>query len=215
MTATSSLLALAIACFLALGVFVFVLIGGAGLDVALRRAARAGLLVLVATWLRAAAGASGLREVSRRTLRRLRGLPAAREASLVLEELGTGRQLGPAASSIMEVLRPVPKRPMPVLDAVLGWVAAESARFRAVPPASPHGFVRGLSTRVLFLLALAPAAAADRLGRQRRHELDEPARVPQRRAVPEADECRFERREPPRRLAVARRVGSEDPLRLP
>ena len=62
---------------LALGVFVFVLIGGAGLDVALRRAARAGLLVLVATWLRAAAGAAGLREVSRRTLRRLRRLPAA------------------------------------------------------------------------------------------------------------------------------------------
>ena len=138
------------------GIFVFVLIGGAGLDVALRRAARAGLLVLVATWLRAAAGAAGLREVSRRTLRRLRGLPATREASLVLDELGTGRQLGPAATSLIEELRPVPKRPMPVVDAVLGWVAAESARFRAVP----HDVTLRLRVRppdgVLVLLALSP-----------------------------------------------------------
>ena len=160
---TSCRLGLAIALALALGVFVFVLIGGAGLDVALRRAARAGLLVLVATWLRAAAGAAGLREVSRRTLRRLRRLPAAREASLVLDELGTGRQLGPAARSVVDALRTVPKRPMPMLDAILGWVAAESARFRAVPPTSPLRLrVRPLDG-VLVLLALAPLALLRRL----------------------------------------------------
>jgi hypothetical protein len=149
---------LAIAGILALGVFVFVLIGGAGLDVALRRASRAGLLALVATWLRAAAGAAGLREVSRRTLRRLRRLPAANEASLVLDELGTGRQLGPAANSIMEVLRPVQKRPMAVLDAVLGWVAAESARFCAVPPTIAAELHLRPLDGVLVLLALAPLA---------------------------------------------------------
>ena len=42
---------------------------------------RAALLVLVATWLRGAAGAEGLREVSRRALGRLRRLPAAPEAA--------------------------------------------------------------------------------------------------------------------------------------
>jgi hypothetical protein len=149
---------LAIAGTLAIGIFVFAVIGGAGLDLALRRASRAGLLVLVATWLRAAAGAAGLREVSRRTLRRLRALPATREAAIVLDELGTGRQLGPAASSILEELRPVPKRPIPVLDAVLRWVVAESSRFRAVP----HDIAVRLHARpldaVLVFLALAPLA---------------------------------------------------------
>jgi hypothetical protein len=149
---------LAIAGMLALGVFVFVLIGGAGLDTAARRAARAGLLVLVATWLRAAAGANGLREVSRRTLRRLRRVPTAREASLVFEQLGTGRQLGPAASAIIEALRPVPKRPVPVLDAVLGWVAAESARFRAVPAGVAARLRARAVDGLLVLVAVAPGA---------------------------------------------------------
>jgi hypothetical protein len=149
---------LAIAGTLALGIFVFAMTGGAGFDLALRRASRASLLVLVATWLRAAAGAPGLREVSRRTLRRLRALPATHEASIVLDELGTGRQLVPAAGSLLEELRPVPKTPIPVLDAVFRWVVAESARFRAVP----HEVAARLRARpidgFLVLLALAPLA---------------------------------------------------------
>ena len=60
--------ALAFAAVLAGGAFLFGLGGGLGLDAALRRAVRAALLVLAATWLRAAAGAEGLREVSRRAL---------------------------------------------------------------------------------------------------------------------------------------------------
>jgi hypothetical protein len=149
---------LGIALVLAAGVFTFVLIGGAGLDVALRRALRACLLVLVATWLRAAAGSPGLREVSRRTLLRLGRLPAVREASQVLEQLGTGRQLGPAAGSIMEAVRHVPKSVVPMLDAVLGWVADESGRFRPVPPSPPlHLHARPLDA-ALVLLALAPLA---------------------------------------------------------
>jgi hypothetical protein len=144
--------------FLALSVFIFVALGGAGLDLAARRGIRAGLLVAVATWLRSAAGAGGLREVSRRTLHRLRGLPATREASLVLDELGTGRQLGPAAGSALEALRPVDKRPLPVLDAVLAWVAAEAGRFRAAAAvASPRLRIRAVDV-VLVTLALGPIA---------------------------------------------------------
>src|SRR5512132_1250892 len=84
---------LALCGLLAGGVLLFGLVGGVGAGLALRRSLRAALLVLTATWLRAAAGAPGLREVFRRTLRRLRALPATREASVVLDELGTGGQL--------------------------------------------------------------------------------------------------------------------------
>ncbi len=59
---------LALAAILSVGALTFALVGGLGIEVALRRALRAALLVSVATWLRAAAGASGLREVGRRTL---------------------------------------------------------------------------------------------------------------------------------------------------
>ena len=58
----------AFAAVLAAGAFAFGLGGGLGLDMAARRATRAALLVLTATWLRGAAGAEGLREVSRRAL---------------------------------------------------------------------------------------------------------------------------------------------------
>jgi hypothetical protein len=140
-------------------VVVATMLGGLGLDEALARAARACLLVLVATWLRAAAGAAGLREVSRRMLGRLRRLPSTREAAIVMDHLGTGRQLGSAARSVMGALRTVEHKPIPVLDAVLGWVAAESRRFRpgaAEPP--PRLRVRAADL-ALVVLAVAPAAA--------------------------------------------------------
>jgi hypothetical protein len=124
-----------IAAMLALGVFVFALVGGMGLDEALRRATRASLLVLVATWLRAAAGSQGLRELSRRLLGKLRALPSTREAALVLDDLGSGRQLGRAARSALDVVRGTPKQPLVMVDAILGWVSAEAGRFRATAPA--------------------------------------------------------------------------------
>jgi hypothetical protein len=148
-----------IAALLAAGVFVFALVGGAGLGLALRRALRAALLVLVATWLRAAAGPAGLREVSRRALGRLRRVPAMREAQLVLEGLGSGRELGGAARSLLEVLRSVPRRPLPLLDAVLGWVPAESQRFRAAPAAAPARLAIGFGDLVLVALAALPLLA--------------------------------------------------------
>ncbi len=146
-----------IAVTLGAGVLIFTLIGGLGFESALQRATRAVLLVAVATWLRAAAGASGLRQVSRRALKRLRVLPAIPEGARLLDELGSDRELGRSARSILDSLRSLPaRRPVAVLDAVLAWVAAESARFRgsarvALSPLS----LRGLDV-ILVALAAAP-----------------------------------------------------------
>jgi hypothetical protein len=117
------------AAILAAGAFAFALGGGLGLDVAARRAARAALLVLVATWMRAAAGAEGLREVSRRVLGRLRRVPAANEAALVLDRIEGEGRLAAAGRALAEQLSGVKKRPLPFVDAVLGWVVRESERW--------------------------------------------------------------------------------------
>lgn len=148
---------LVLAAVLALGGFAFTLAAGLGLDLALRRAARAALLVLVATWLRAAAGHAGLREVSRRTLARLRRLPAVPEAARALDDLGAEGRLAAAGRSLLEALRPVRKRPLPLVDAVLGWVAAESARFSR--PASAPALPLALGARDVLLVVLATAPA--------------------------------------------------------
>ena len=149
----------ALAAVLALVVFLVTLLGGLGVEEALARGSRAGLLVLVATWLRAAAGAIGLREVSRRGLGRLHRLPSAREAALVMDDLGTGRQLGSAARSVLAALRSVEWKPIPVLDAVLGWVAAESRRFRLGAVEPPMVLRVGAVDVALIALAIAPAVA--------------------------------------------------------
>jgi hypothetical protein len=149
----------ALSLLLGAGVFVFTLIGGIGAEAALRRGIRAVLFVLVATWLRYAAGASGLREVSRRTLGALRRVPSAREAAAVLDELGSGRQLAPAVGSMFAALRSTPARPLPVVDAVLGWVAAESLRFRPAEPGASSALRGRLRDLLLVALAAAPAAA--------------------------------------------------------
>ena len=126
---------------LAGGALVFALGGGLGLDVALRRATRAALLVLVATWLRAAAGAEGLREISRRALGRLRRLPAVPEAAVVLDALASEGRLMAAGRALATRLGGVRKRPLPVLDAVLGWVVRES-------DAPPHRATRAETSRL-------------------------------------------------------------------
>lgn len=149
-----------IALTLGAGVLVFTLIGGLGFESALRRAIRAMLLVAVATWLRAAAGSNGLRQVSRRALARLRRLPSVPEGARLLDELGSDRELGRAARSITAALRSLPRRrPITVLDAVLGWVVAEAARF----PGGGRVALPRLSLRArdfaLVALALAPGIA--------------------------------------------------------
>jgi hypothetical protein len=148
------------AAILAAGALLFTLGGGLGLDMALRRAARAALLVLVATWLRAAAGAEGLREVSRRALGRLRRVPAAPEAAQVLDGIASEGRLAAAGRTLAAQLGSVPMRPLAVLDAVLGWVVREAAAFR--PPASPPpalALAAGPLDWALVLLAAAPVLA--------------------------------------------------------
>jgi hypothetical protein len=145
---------------LALSVVIFTLTAGLGVDLALRRGGRAALLVLVATWLRGAAGEPGLRELARRTLGRLRRVPSAPEAAAVLERLGHGRELAPAARSLADTVGPAEKEMIPFVDAVLGWVSAEASRFR---PHDPGARPR-LRFRPRDALILSSAVAAGVLG---------------------------------------------------
>lgn len=134
----------------------FSLVGGLGLEEGLRRGTRAVLLVLVATWLRAAAGSAGIREVARRSLGRLRRVPAVAEAGALLDDLGTGGRLAPPGRALLGALGSARKRPLPVIDAVLGWVTTESDRFRA-SVATPVARLRARPTDgALVALAAAP-----------------------------------------------------------
>jgi hypothetical protein len=152
---------LAFAAILAAGAFVFALGGGLGLDAALRRGLRAALLVLAATWLRAAARAEGLREVSRRALGRIRRIPGAPEASSVLDSIESEGRLAEAARGLLDRLSETPKRPRELLDAVLAWVVRESSAFEpAAPPQALPLNARALdyalvATACVPLLAIA------------------------------------------------------------
>jgi hypothetical protein len=147
------------AAILSAGAFAFALGGGLGLEVALRRALRAALLVLVATWLRAAARAAGLREVSRRALYRLRRIPSAREASSVLDAIESEGRLAEAARALIARVSEVPKRPKALLDAVLTWVVRESEAFKPAPPEPPPSLRARAVDWALMASALAPCFA--------------------------------------------------------
>jgi hypothetical protein len=151
-------LGLALAAMLAVSAFAGTLLAGLGAAEALRRALRAALLVAVATWLRAAAGPDGLRTVFRRVLRRLRRLPSAREAALVLDGLDPGPRLLAAGRALVDALADVPRRPLPIADAVIGWVAGEARGFRAGGDGRSGARI-AIRARdaVLVALALAPA----------------------------------------------------------
>jgi hypothetical protein len=127
--------------------------------VAARRAARAALLVLTATWLRGAAGADGLREVSRRALGRLRRLPALPEASLVLDQIASEGRLAAAARTLEQQLRGVPKRAMPFVDAVLRWVVREANRPHTPAPRRAIELSARPIDLVLLIAAVLPALA--------------------------------------------------------
>jgi hypothetical protein len=114
-------------------VFVLALVAGLGLEVALRRGLRAALLVLTATWLRAAARAEGLRFVFRRALRRLRRIPSLPEATAVLDALSSEERLAASGRAFAASLQDVPRRPVPFVDAVLGWVVREASAPHAPP----------------------------------------------------------------------------------
>jgi len=149
----------ALAALLGGGSLVFTLGGGLGLEEALQRASRAVLLVMAATWLRAAAGAPGLREVSRRSLGRLSRLPSVPEAARTLDLLGSEGRLAASGRALLDALRDVPRRPLPVLDAVLGWVTERSSRFVPGAPGPPPPLrVRWIDV-ALVIAAAVPAAA--------------------------------------------------------
>jgi hypothetical protein len=150
---------LALTAIVSVSVFGFGLVSGLGLDTAARRGLRAMLLVLVATWLRSAAGADGLREVSRRALARLRRLPAMPEAARTLDRIGSKGRLLAAGRALSDRLRSVRRRPAPILDAVLDWVSHESARFRAGATAPVPGLSARPADALLVALAVAPGAA--------------------------------------------------------
>jgi len=90
---------------------------------------------MVATWMRAAAGAEGLREVARRVLGRLRRVPGAGEAALVLDGIESEGRLAAAGRALADELSGVRRRPLPFVDAVLAWVVRESGRRAAQPGA--------------------------------------------------------------------------------
>jgi hypothetical protein len=150
---------LVFAALLSGGAFAFALGGGLGLDVAARRAARAALLVLTATWLRGAAGADGLREVSRRALGRLRRLPALPEASLVLDQIASEGRLAAAARTLEGQLRGVPKRALPFVDAVLRWVVREASRPHTQVPRRAMELRARPIDLALLIAAVLPALA--------------------------------------------------------
>ena len=152
-------LGLALAGLLAFAALTGGLLSGAELELTLRRVLRAVLLVAVATWMRAAAGPGGLRETFRRALRRLRALPALREASEQLEGLDPGPRLIAAGRAAADRFGDAPLSPVPLVDAVIAWTAVEAARYR------PGAAVAAVELRlrapdaVLLAFTLAPALA--------------------------------------------------------
>jgi len=154
---------LALAALLAAGALAFNLVGGSGLDLTLQRTVRAGLLVLVATWLRAAAGEDGVREVARRSLRRVRRVPAMGEAAEILDRLGAGGALGASGRALVADVRHVPRRPSALAAAVLRWVAREAERFRVAPPPAVARQLLRVAWRDRALVAGVIAAVAGAL----------------------------------------------------
>jgi hypothetical protein len=151
---------LMLAALLAAGTLIGSLVGGLGINEAASRTVRAGLLVLVATWMRAAASSAGLREAFRRGLLALRRLPGAADAADLLGELDSGRLLAGSAASLQERLRGVRHRPLPVADAVMQWAAHEA---HAVTPGGAPATTTVLRVRLrdatLAVSVLLPAAA--------------------------------------------------------
>ena len=150
-------LGLALTAVLAISAVVASLLAGLGLDEALRRGTRAGLLVLVATWLRAAAGPAGLRETFRRMLWHIRAVPPAREASSILDGLDSGGRLIASGRTLVDTLNTVELTPRVVAGVVRDWVAAEAAGFRA-GLAAPRARLR-VAPRDGLLVALAAVPA--------------------------------------------------------
>jgi hypothetical protein len=119
---------------LALSTFAFGAVGGIGIAVALRRAMRVALLVLIAVWLHHAAGGEGLRAQALRVVHLLRRFRTLALAAAVLGASVSSADFGGAARRLGHRLRNAKRRPTPVLDASLAWLADESHRLAAAEP---------------------------------------------------------------------------------
>lgn len=154
---------LALAAPLALSTLAFGLIGGLGGELALRRAARVALLVLTAVWLRSAAGADGLREISLRAVRRLRRLPTLALAARVLGGSAGVGDYADSARRLGRLMGSARKRPAAQLGAVLGWLVTEARRVphaAATPAAGRSRAEPALVAAATCLGVLASAALA-------------------------------------------------------
>lgn len=119
---------LAIAAPLALSTLGFGVVGGIGTDQAFLRAARVALLVLIAVWVRSAAGSEGLRRISLRAVRRLWRVGVLADSAAILGSATPVENLGPSGRRLIGRLRAARRRPVAVVDAALGWIAEESVR---------------------------------------------------------------------------------------
>ncbi len=150
---------LVLAAALGLGAVTFSLVGGLGAEVAARRGLRAILLVLVATWLRSAAGADGLREVFRRVLGRLRRLPAVPEAIRALDHIGSEGHLIRAGRSLVKLAAETPLTVVALVDTVLEWVYGQAGRFRSAPRPAPPVLALGVVDVAMVAGAALPVVA--------------------------------------------------------
>ena len=144
---------------LATGTLVFGIVGGMGLEVTARRTLRVVLLVLVATWLRYAAGEEGLREVFRRALHRLRRIPGIAETSAVLDGLGSTGALAASGRRLLGRLKGVPMDVVKLTDAVLDWAAGEAGRHEAEDAVPARALRVRRRDAALVVLAAATALA--------------------------------------------------------
>ena len=151
---------LALAAALGGGALVFGLVGGVAVELTLQRALRATLLVLVATWLRAAAGEQGVREIARRSLHTVRRAPAMTEAAQLLDRLGAGGALGASGRALVTQVRGVPRRPRALASAVLEWIVTEARRFEAPAPAPAPALRAGWHDRALVVAVIALVGGA-------------------------------------------------------
>ncbi|MGH2805129.1 MAG: hypothetical protein ACRDL4_19145, partial [Thermoleophilaceae bacterium] len=104
--------------------------------------------------------------VARRALGRLRRLPAAREAALVLDGIASEGRLAAAGRALAEQLSGVRKRPVPFVDAVLRWVVTESTAVNATaaggatPSPAPQQTLRTRGRDLALIAAAAVPALA-------------------------------------------------------
>jgi hypothetical protein len=152
-------LGLALAGLLAFAALTGGLLSGAGLELTLQRVLRAVLLVAVATWMRAAAGPGGLREVFRRILRRLRRVPAVPEAIEILAGLDPGPRLVAAGRAAAARFANAQLRPVELCDTVTAWVAVESVAYVPGAAAPPHALRVRVADVLLVAFSCAPVLA--------------------------------------------------------